>query len=445
MTRPPTAAIAVAALAAVALIGAAGAVGWWFHDGAGPGAPGSTRGSGAVAVETAPVQRMPLRDLRRFTGTLRAQAQFDVAPKIPGRLERLLVGLGDAVQNGQVVARLDDDEHEQQVEQARAELGVAQANLAEARSLLTVKEAQRSRMTQLHQRHIASDTELEAAQVEAVAQQARMQVARAQVTQREAALKGAEVRRAYTVIRATWSGGGATRVVGQRLADEGQQLAANQPILTIVDLSRVVAVVHAPEREYPRLRVGQAATVTAEPYPRRSFAGRIERLAPVFREASRQAQVEVEVSNPEGLLKPGMFASVEVQVGEVGEAVVVPNEAVVSREGHRGVFLADLEAQRARFVTVQTGIVEGGLTEIVEPILSGRVVTLGNHLLGDGTPIAAMDKDPGPAGAAAAESSQTPAQGSGTGRAHGTGGPGKPTRDADAGGTTRSDGSKGAS
>jgi RND family efflux transporter MFP subunit len=317
-------------------------------------------------------------------------------------VDRLNVDIGDTVRSGDVVARLDDDEHEQQVQQARAELGVARAGLAEARSLVNVKRRQYERMRTLHERRIASETELETAQVEAEAQQARLQVAQAQVTQRQAALRAAEVRLAYTVIRATWSNGG-TRVVGERFANEGDLLPANAPILSIVELDPLIAVVFAAERDYPSLHVGQLAVITAEAFPGQRFEGHIERLAPVFRESSRQARVEVRVTNPERVLKPGMFANVQVELERAEGAQAVPVAALAQRGGRQGVFLVDAEARVARFVPVRKGIAQGDRVQVLEPVLAGRVVTLGNHLLSDGTAILFSDgQSPGAPPSAAA-------------------------------------------
>ncbi|HEX9843954.1 MAG TPA: efflux RND transporter periplasmic adaptor subunit, partial [bacterium] len=344
----------------------------------------------AVAVETAPVRAASLRDVRAFAGTLQARSQFDLSSRIAGRLERLLVGIGDRVTRGQVVARLDDDEFVQDVSQAHAELGVARAALSEAQSLLDVKQRQAGRAAQLFAQHIGSEADLEAAQAEADAQRARVQVAQAQVTQREAALKGAEVRLSYTVIRAAWSDDAGTRVVGERYANEGEMLAANKPILSVVETRRLTAVVQAAERDYPHLAVGQPAVVMADAYTSRRVPGRVERIAPVFRETSRQARVEIEVANDEEALQPGMFARVEIEVGRAENAAVVPVEAIVTRAGQTGVFLAE-SSRQARFVPVRTGIVQGGLVQIVTPPLRGDVVTLGNHLLSDGVLIAPVD------------------------------------------------------
>jgi RND family efflux transporter MFP subunit len=381
-------------VALVLLLAAAlGAMAWrWYGGSATAPEEGGNRGrNAAVAVETALVQRATLHDLRQFSGTLEAPARFDVAPRIAGRLDRLYFGIGDSVKRNEVVARLDDDEQRQQVDQARAELGVASASLMEAGSLLVVRQRQYERVKLLYTKKIASLSELEGAQSEAEAQQARLQVAEAQVKQREAALRAAEVRLSFTVIRASWNEGSDLRVVGQRYVNEGQTLSANMPILSLLETSTLIAVSYAAERDYPRLRPGMPANVYADGYPERAFRGRIARLAPVFQEASRQARVELEVDNPEGLLKPGMFARLEVEVAKAVQATAVPIEALVTRGGITGVFLADPEGRQARFLPVRTGIVQPPLAEIVTPPLSGRVVTLGNHLLSDGRAIVVVD------------------------------------------------------
>jgi RND family efflux transporter MFP subunit len=343
-------------------------------------------GNGAVAVHVAPVHSGPVRELRTFSGTLIPRAQFIVAPKISGRLERVFVDLGDPVQRGQIVALLGDAEFVQQVEQARAELDVARANLAEARSDLDIAEKDFLRIELLRAQGITTQAELDLARSKYLAQQARLKVAKAQVNQRLAALRAAEVRLGYTQVRATWPENGheLPRVVGERFADEGATISANAQVLSVLDIAGLRAVIHVTERDYPRLYVGQAANVTLDALPGRVFEGLVSRIAPIFREASRQARIELELDNPEGLMKPGMFIKATLELDRAEKAVLVPTAAIVRRSGEQAVFLVG-EDQRARFMHVRSGIVEGDLTQILEPTdLSGNVVILGQHLLEDG-------------------------------------------------------------
>jgi RND family efflux transporter MFP subunit len=344
-------------------------------DGPGPGGV-------AVAVEVAPVTRGSLRDLGSFTGTLTAKTHVIVAPKIAGRLNRLLVDIGDPVRSGQLLAILEDDEYRQQVLQAEADLRVVKANLEEAHSSLTMTERNLERARALHQSGIQSDAQLDQVIAANESQKARFHVAEAQVANREAALESARVRLSYTRIAASWERGRPVRYVGERFVDEGVLLSANTPILSVIELQPITAVIHVTAGEYFRLRPAQSALIAGSAFPGKEFNGRIVRIAPLLQEASRQARVEVEVDNPEHLLKPGMFVNVQIEFARRAGATIVPFNALAKRGGRQGVFLADLKKQTARFVPVRTGVVEGGRVEILEPAgLSGHVVVLGHYLL----------------------------------------------------------------
>ena len=167
-------------------------------------------------------------------------------------------------------------------------------------------------------------------------------------------------------------------------------LKANEPIVSVLDIDVLKAVVHVTERDYAKVQPGQAVGVTTDAAAGRTFTGRIMRVAPLLREASRQARVEIEVPNPQRLLKPGMFIRAQINLGTRENAVVVPRSAIVRRNGRRGVFVADRQALTARFAPVTPGTVEGDLAELVDPPTSlegAWVVTLGHHLLEDGSAI----------------------------------------------------------
>ncbi|MEX1017869.1 MAG: efflux RND transporter periplasmic adaptor subunit [Phycisphaeraceae bacterium] len=357
-------------------------------------APARRDGAPAVAVQTATVQRGPILDQRTFTGTLNARHQFAVAPKIAGRINRLHVDIGDVVTRNQVVAELDNAEFVQQVEEARAELAVGEASLEETRSNLASAERELGRMQSLREQRVASESELDKAQSAFDAQRARLRVAEAQVAQREAALRSAEVRLSYTQVRASWQDDDTQRVVGERFADEGDTLAANAPLVSVLNIATLRAVVFVTELDYPRMAMGQQAQVRADAFPDAVFEAEVMALSPQFREASRQARVELAVPNADGRLKPGMFVRVRLKLDEIAEATIVPLDALVTRQNQQGVFVADVEARTARFLPVRVGITEGQRVQLLEPAsLEGRVVTLGQHLLEDGSTITLVDEE----------------------------------------------------
>jgi RND family efflux transporter MFP subunit len=217
----------------------------------------------AVAVVLSPVENGLIRDVGRFSGTLIPKSQFVVAPKVSGKLKKLYVNIGDKVARGQVVAQMDDEEYQQQVAQAEADLKVAAANFEEARSALELAKKDLERAVTLHQKGIYSDAQYDASQAQYQSQEAKYKVAEAQVANRQAALETARLRLSYTRIIATWETGGSIRYVGERFVDEGALLSANTPIISIVELQPITAVIYATDKEYFRIKIGQEVTVAS--------------------------------------------------------------------------------------------------------------------------------------------------------------------------------------
>jgi len=373
----------------LAVLAAVAAASWWTSR---PGDDAdSTRGSngpGRVAVEAAEVETGAVADVREFTGTLEAGDAFTVAPKIAGRVDAIDVDIGDRVKKGQVVVEMDDDEPTQAVAEAEAELAVARAELqqAEADARLAERELERTRL--LAERQLASQSELDTAQARAEAQRAVVAVATARVTQREAALARARVQLGYTAVRADWRGGDAVRVVGERMVNAGDTVAANTPLLSILGIDPITAVGTAPENDYALLREGQGVTVRADALPGRTFRGEIARIAPRFAEDSRQARFEVTLPNGERVLKPGMFVTIRVTVATAKDATLVPHEAIVRRTEGPGVYrVTDGDPPRVEFLPVTLGLEGDERVQILAPSIGGRVVTLGQQMLEDGAPV----------------------------------------------------------
>ncbi len=354
--------------------------------------PSALRQKVAVAVEVTPVKKTTIREIGIYAGTLLPESQFIVAPKITGKLEKIYVDIGDEVKQGQLIAVLDDDEFVQQVDQARAELEVAMANTEENRSALNLARREFERAKALREKKIVSESELDTAEAQYKAALAKQKVATAQVAQKKSELKTTQVRLGYTRIRASWQNGNQPRVVSERYIDEGAMLTANAPIASIIDIRTLKAVIHVIERDYPRVKAGQGAVITTDAYPDRIFTGTIERIAPILKEAARQARIEINVPNPDKLLKPGMFVRVEIEFDRHDNATVVPVNTLIKSNGLRGVYLADTEKMRAKLIPVEVGIISGDTAEIIKPAISGLVVTVGQHLLEDDSRITLPEK-----------------------------------------------------
>ncbi|KAA3632442.1 MAG: efflux RND transporter periplasmic adaptor subunit [Proteobacteria bacterium] len=387
-----------ATLGTVVALSVAGIVGWQVYERLqqiGIEGPRRENVMRKIPIEAEPVTRGPIERLRSFTGTLDAFAEFVVAPKVSGRVEEITVDLSDTVTRGQVVARMDNGEYVQALTQAEADLAVARANLAEAESLMQISERELARIETLRQRGVSSESERDAAKANELARAAHVEVTRAQVTRARAAVETARIRLGYSEVTAGWRGGSDSRVVAERYVDEGDTVAANAPLLRIVELDPIVAVFYVTERDYGLLAVGQAVTLRTDAYPGETFAGEIARISPVFRENARQARVEMRADNPDIRLKPGMFVRASVRLERVADAVIVPERALTVRDGREGVFTVAADGATVIWRPVETGIREGDRVEVKGAALDGLVVTLGQQLLSDG---AEVSVEPGGAG-----------------------------------------------
>jgi len=401
------------AIAIVVVLGIVGVLGWAVYrkvQASQTKVRNNERGRPAAAVALAPVTKGVVRDIGIFSGTLSPKSRFEVAPKVTGRLKQILVNIGDPVKKDQLIAMLDDDELTQQAEQARAELDMAKASVEDAasaievaRSAVEVARKEFDRLTILKQKGIASVADLDVAEAKLLsseatlkANEAKKRVAEALVNQRDAALKAAVIRLSYAQVRAEWQEGDEKRVVGERFVDEGTLLKVNEPIVTVLEDGTMTAVIHVIERDYPKVQIGQEAVVTTDAYPLKTFSGKIVRIAPLLKESSRQARLDIEIPNSDRLLKTGMFIRAQIEFARHDDSTLIPVAALVTRSGKRGVFVADEAAGKVTFVPLTLGIISGEQAEVVEPPLSGRVVVLGQHLLEDGAAISVVEAGEGP-------------------------------------------------
>jgi len=344
------------------------------------GGPGAGRGGGRapMAVDVAPVSRARLTEDIQVVGNLVGSATVQVVPKVGGRLASVRVRIGDTVSQGQVIATIEDQEIRQQVRQAEAAYEVAQATIRQRQADLKFAQTNLDRSRSLFERQLLPKQSLDDADARYQAASAQLDLARAQNSQSGARLQELRLTLGNTVVRSPVTG-----FVGQRFLDVGGFASTNQPVFSVVDIRLVRLVANLVERDVKRVQAGTPATVEVDAFPGETFTGRVGRVAPVFDPQTRTAQMEIEVPNPTGRLKPGMYARVSLRVGDKPDALTVPRNAIVEQPGARGVFVVD--GQTARFRAVETGIESPERVEVVAGLREGeRVVTTGAGALQDG-------------------------------------------------------------
>jgi RND family efflux transporter MFP subunit len=349
--------------------------------------PGGDRGAAGIAVETAAVSYRDLSDVGSFAGNLVPRSSFLLAPRVAGQLLRLRAEVGQSVSKGQLVAELDDRIFKLELDKAKATVAVARAQAEQAASALSLSELEYDNQRQLYDKGYISRSQFDQANAQLQSDRSRDNVAKATLNSALAALSAAEIQLSYTKVTAQWEGGPATRTIGERLADEGALLASGTPIYRLMDISSLIAEADVVEKDYTRIKAGQAVQVSSDPYPGETFTGKVLRKAPLLAESSRQAKVEIEIPNPSQKLKPGMFARASITFATKQNVQTVPTSALTKFSGQEGVFLVDKSTRVAEFVPLEIGIRGTEYTEVISPELQGEVVVLGQDMLDDGSKV----------------------------------------------------------
>ena len=346
-----------------------------------------------MLVEAAPVVRADLDEQLRIVGNLIGAATVEVAPKVDGRLRQVNVRLGDRVSRGQEVGRVEDDELQQQLTQREASFEVARATVRQREADLFLAETSRERSRNLFANDLVSHQELDDAEARYQAASAQADLARAQFDEAGARLEELRINLENTVMVSPVDG-----FIGRRYLDPGAYVSSNTAIVSVVDISLVRLVANLVERDLRLVSAGSQARIEVDAYPSESFSGLVARIAPVLDPATRTAEIEIEIPNPDFRLKPGMYARVSLGIGSKSQALVVPREAVVIRTSSRGVFLVDAAggAPNARFASLVTGLEDDRYVEVIDGVSEGdRVVTTGAAGLQHGDPILLAGSAPG--------------------------------------------------
>lgn len=370
------------------------------------GPPGQGAGSSGIAmrvplVDAVSAQEGVLEDEVLLIGSLRPLAEVQVMSKIGGRVEQVLVDVGDAVRQGQLIAQVEDREIQQQMLQAEASLGVARAIIRQREAELANLERQVSRYRDLFEQNLVSRQDLEDLVTRQQSALAQLELGKAQLRQGDANLAQYRINLENTRSHSPLDG-----FVGRRFIHPGALVTANTPIVTLVDLRTMRMIVNTVERDIVRVQRGTEVDLSVDAFPGRKFTGRIVRVSPVLDAATRTGEVEIQVSNPGLDLRVEMFARVNLKLGGRRKGILVPREAVVYRGEQSGVFI--LNGDKAAFRPVQAGITQQNAVEIVSGLKLGeRVVSMGASLLKDGDQVRLKGEEPRPGGPA--EASPRPA------------------------------------
>ena len=252
-----------------------------------------------------------------------------VGSQVSGIIQELHVDFNSIVREGDVIMRLDPSLFETQLEQARANLLRSEAEAERLSVAVDDAATQLRRSRELAAGDLISETELEAAEVALRSAEAQLKSAQAQIRQSQASLSMNEVNLEHTVIRAPIDG-----IVTSRLVDVGQTVAASfqAPELFVIaaDLTKMRVIANIDESDVGRIRPNQRVTFTVDAFPAEEFEGSVSqiRLEPIVTQNVVTYATVIDAPNPELKLKPGMTATVTVEVARRENVMRIPNSAL---------------------------------------------------------------------------------------------------------------------
>jgi membrane fusion protein (multidrug efflux system) len=322
-----------------------------------------------VPVEVQALRRAPMAAFYSGTAAVEADEEAEVVAKVGGEVRQILVEEGDAVSAGQLLARLDGD-------RLRLELAQTEANLRKL-------ERDYTRQQDLAAKGLVAKGAFENLKYDLDALRASHDRSRLEL--------------GYTEIRAPIAG-----TVSARHIKVGNTIGPNEPTFRITDMDPLIAYVHVPEKEFRKLAPGQAADIGVDALGGTRFQGRIARISPTVDPQTGTFRAMVEVPDPSGRLKPGMFARVNIVYERREQALQLPRGAILEADGEHSVFVVvDGKAEQRR---VDVGLSNDGWVEVTHGLGGDeRVVVVGQAGLKAGTLVKVVD----PEGAGTARTAKT--------------------------------------
>jgi RND family efflux transporter MFP subunit len=328
-----------------------------------------------AGIVVAPVAAASTSGDFRLPGVVEPNAYrlVTVTPLVSGRVTQVAAALGDHVRRGQPMAQIYSPE-----------LAEAQTRYVSARAMLEAHDRELQRTQKLVNIGAASRQELERIHAEHAAQTAAVQSARSELdllgvapSMLDALAAGEKVNATITVQAPTEG------AVTERAANAGLNVEPATKLFTVVDLSTVWVVADLYERDFSRIRVGSEAAVRTTAYPDLAVRGRISYIDPQVNQETRTAKVRVEVPNPRGELRLGMYADVVIREASSGQTTVVPRSAVQNVGSRTVVYLAN-SSDPGKFLEreVRLGQTSEGQIEVVSGVQPGdAVVTNGSFFI----------------------------------------------------------------
>ena len=332
-----------------------------------------TQARAAVSVAVAAVKSVDEPVTIEATGSFLADESSDVAPDSSGRVVATPVDVGQYVQKGAILVRLQGIDAGLRLDEARAAITRAEANVKLAESQNELAQTTAQRYASLLATGDVSRTVADQARTGAETSLQNVNTARATLAQARAQLALAEKAVADVAVVAPFSG-----FISERKVSLGEYVQPSTAVVTLLKIDPLRLQLTMPGVQAGQVAIGQRVTATVDAYPGKTFEGRVTAVNPQISAESRSFAVEARVPNSDAVLKPGMFAVASIDQGRTQRTLLVPQRAVVedvNTNSYR-VFAIDKD-NRARLRVVQLAArQQGDSVRIVSGLQEGERVAL---------------------------------------------------------------------
>lgn len=274
-------------------------------------------------VETVQARNGSLPLTERLNGLVKAKNQVELYPQISAEVVHVYVQNGDRVKSGESLVRLRDTEFREQLKQAEANFQIAEAQNKQARAEMQRIQGELRRGTALSEKDLISPTELEALQTTAIAAEADAELAQARMKQAQAIVDQRKEELSRTIIRAPVSG-----TIGNRNAEIGMLINPNTRVFTLGQLDSIRVEVILTDNMLSHIKEKQRSEIFSQILPSGSIEARVARISPFLHPITHSTIAEIDLVNPGGAFKPGMFVTVDIYYGESDQATLVPVSAL---------------------------------------------------------------------------------------------------------------------
>ena len=359
------------------------------------GAKSDARKTRIITVGTAKPVREDLAVRLSYTADIQPYQLVNVFSRVDGHIAKLHIDKGDWVEANKLMIEIDHTDYVHAVNQARANLAAAKANVTRQDTAVKNAKLTLDRMQALIKEQFVSQQDLDTAQINYDGAVAQLESLKAQVQQMDVALAQAETNLAYSYIRAPFAG-----YIAERNLDLGAYVNASSAststmsrgIVSLHQIEPVRILIEVVEKDVPLVQMGQKAEIRAEAYPGRPFEGQVTRIVQALNRATRTMTVEVDLPNKDHALKGGMFARVDLLVGQHRDALLIPVDALTRLEDNQFVYV--IREGKAVQVPVEVGQRSENRIEITKGLAGDEtVIVSGKDLVSNGTPVEARPLD----------------------------------------------------